>query len=148
MALATANIRFHYRVNDSVCSRLKIKPMLANFSHWYYLEGGSQMAQYDVRGTWLAQQTNHFTTEFTIQLQQPDGQIAASARVLQGNNPGSGFGRVNGDQFTVTIGWNGGAKGVYIGEFDAQGVLHGATFDASAPQNVAGWTSDRAFARN
>jgi hypothetical protein len=96
---------------------------------------------------WTAQQTSGHTVEFNVHTQQPDGQIAATAKVLQDGNTGNGFGRVYYDQFTVTIGWNGGARGVYVGEFNPQGVLHGATFDASAPDNHAGWHSDRSFGR-
>jgi hypothetical protein len=121
--------------------------MSISIALWHEQEGASPMAEYDVRGQWSAHQSNGFQVEFNVNLEQADGQFAATASHSNGSVQGSGFGQVNGDQFTVTIGWTDGTKGAYIGVFNPQGVIHGATFDVSNPSSFAGWESLKAFVR-
>jgi hypothetical protein len=58
---------------------------------------------------------------------------------------GAGAGHVNGDFVGFVINWDNNTAGAYNAAFDAQGQLHGATFDLRNPGSTAEWHSDRTF---
>ncbi len=106
------------------------------------------MAEYDVSGQWQLSQTNGAVVEVHIDPLRSDRVFAGTATHNNGSVSGAGFGSlnlVNANEFTFTIGWSDGTRGAYIGAFDGQGFLHGATFDVNHPDVFAGWQSVAPF---
>jgi hypothetical protein len=105
------------------------------------------MAEYNIKGRWEICQTNSFVVLFDIQSQRPNGTILGTASHSNNTVVGAGYGELLEDQFVFTVTWNNDTQGKYIGQFNAQGVLNGATFDVNNPQVYAGWESLATFSR-
>ena len=105
------------------------------------------MAEFDVQGQWEAIQTNNFVAELNIRPRRSDGSFPGTGTHTNGTVRGAGFGSVRDGQFDFRIAWSNGTEGAYIGTFDNQGRLNGATFDVNHPESFAGWQSSVAFSQ-
>jgi hypothetical protein len=107
------------------------------------------MAEFNVQGTWQMIQGgsggNDFVVTVTLNPARPDGSFSGFGSFSQGT--GAGLGLVRDDIFTFRIRWTNGSEGAYIGVFNDQGFLNGASFNVQQPSQVAGWHSDHGFSR-
>jgi hypothetical protein len=108
---------------------------------------GNVMTQRDIHGLWSIIQSNGFACPVVVE--NFDSQSGAfTLQAMQSGSgaiQGAGNGSVNNDEVHFRINWDGGAKGQYDGTFDAQGVIHGATFDVNNPSSSATWHSNKGF---
>jgi hypothetical protein len=102
-------------------------------------------AEFDVRGTWDAHQSNGFVANFNIQ--QKGTAIRGNASHSDGSVRGKGEGSVRGNQFLYSVEWNNGTIGEYNGTFNSIGRITGVTFDVNHPESQATWTSSKIFRR-
>ena len=104
------------------------------------------MAAFDVRGDWIAHQSNGFDVHFN--LSQNGDSLSGSATVTPGGNPSDRVsGEVVGNDFHVVVFWRGGPTGDYAGTFGSDTRLRGLTFDVNNHQSQASWFSDKQFRR-
>ena len=94
---------------------------------------------------WDVIQTNGAIVVMDIDTIMPDGSFSLDASHSNGAVVGNGQGKVTQRDISFTVNWSDGTRGVYQGEFDGGGQIHGSTFDAAHPESVAGWKSSRAF---
>jgi hypothetical protein len=107
----------------------------------------------DVGGKWRMNQDNGFVVDVSIN--QVDDQLDAFCTHSNGSvrsTEATGF--VAGDSFELTITWDNETKGQYRGRLEPgfftstdEGILKGETRDLMHEGSVAGWESDRTFAR-
>jgi hypothetical protein len=102
-------------------------------------------------GSWLAHQSNRWNVIFNLD-QTPDGKLSGSADATP-LDPGHSMhgdvdtnsSRVQGNSVLITVNWNQGSIGQYVGNFDLGGRLVGNSFDLEHPSSQATWFSDKFF---
>ena len=102
------------------------------------------MSRRNVQGTWIAHQANGFEIVFNV-FQDGNGKLTGSAST-KGLHSESCTGSVTDDSFVFVVPWDpGNSKGEYSARFNLVNRLVGFTVDLTHPQNIAAWSSDRAF---
>jgi hypothetical protein len=102
------------------------------------------MTRRNVQGTWTAHQANGFKIVFNV-FQEANGLLNGSAST-NGLHSEDCHGSVTDDSFVFVVPWNpGNSEGEYSARFNLVDRLVGFTVDLEHPQNIAGWSSDRAF---
>jgi hypothetical protein len=111
------------------------------------------MAERDISsGSWLAHQSNRWNVIFNLD-QTPDGKLSGSADAtpldagngMHGELHAEDNSRVQGNSVIITVHWDQGSRGQYVGNFDLAGRLVGNSFDLEHPSSQATWFSDRFF---
>jgi hypothetical protein len=103
------------------------------------------MDRKDVRGKWIAVQSNNDAAHFDLR-QDSDGGLSGTA-----HNNDNGMtslrigGRVTDTDFLAIVTWNTGAEGEYSGRFGLDGRLTGVSFDRNDISVQASWFSNRNF---
>lgn len=86
-------------------------------------------------------QNNSFRVETTLFGDNDDGS-AVSIDPLGNRNNGRAHGTIAGGAVILEIHWDGGAYGVYEGQWDSDGFVHGSTYDGTRARVVqASWHS-------
>jgi hypothetical protein len=108
------------------------------------MEEDPMAAVMNVKGTWIAHQSNGANVTFNLDRQ--DLLLTGSASVSPGGAQSQTLnGRISDTQFLVTVKWNANSTGEYNGTFGIDGRLTGHTFDVNNPSSQAFWFSDRGF---
>jgi hypothetical protein len=88
-------------------------------------------------------QSNGFSVVFKVRHDEQGRQKFIDADVFDSNgaqNDGSiRESQIEGDRFAVTVEWELGGVGRYVGQRDPDGRLSGTTFDLNNPQSQATW---------
>ena len=99
-----------------------------------------------------AHQSNNWDVRFNLN-QTPEGKLSGDADAFPnfegGNSMHGGVdtdtSRVQGNSVIITINWDPGNRGQYVGNFDLGGRLVGTTFDLDNPSSQATWFSNDFF---
>lgn len=98
--------------------------------------------KYEFPGSFTLNQSNGFRVEISaITGQNASGKAVSFNNRQQVTDAGDVTGFVNGNDVTLTVGWNGGAVGRYNGTVRGNGTVAGQTQDLANPSSTASWES-------
>jgi hypothetical protein len=103
--------------------------------------------QWNVSGDFTINQDNGYSPNF--HLSQTGSQVSGTAYYTHGQGPinGTASGTIQRSRFYVTVTWDPAThtQGLYVGDIDSRGHMHGSTRDLLNPTHSASWSSPRVF---